>query len=139
MIKEAGKMTLTFNREIYGALLVKYQPKVIMTETENEEAIALAQELEHLLIRTPEEEALLDLLVTLIEKFENEHYPIPQGTPHSILRHLMEENHLKQDDLVSVIGSREIVSEILHGKRDISQDQASALAKFFNVDVELLS
>jgi HTH-type transcriptional regulator/antitoxin HigA len=132
-------MTLTFNREIYGALLVKYQPKVIMTETENEEAIALAQELEHRLIRTPEEEVLLDLLVTLIERFENEHYPIPQGTPHSILRHLMEENHLKQDDLVSVIGSKEMVSEVVHGKRELSKDQANALAKFFNVDVELLS
>jgi HTH-type transcriptional regulator/antitoxin HigA len=51
----------------------------------------------------------------------------------------MEENHLKQDDLVSIIGSREIVSEVIHGKRNLSQDQASALAEFFNVDIELLS
>jgi hypothetical protein len=39
---------------------------------------------------------------------------MPQGTPHSILRHLMEENQLKQDDLVSVISSREILTPSPH-------------------------
>ena len=130
-------MTLTFNRESYAALLAKYQPKVITTETENERALADAQELEHRPNRTHEEDALLELIVTLIEKFENEQYPIPESTPLSILLHLMEANHLKQEDLVSVIGSRGVVSEIINGKRGISKAQAKALAEFFRVDVGL--
>ncbi len=40
-------MTLTINPESYAQLLVKYQPKVIESEEENDRAIALAQEWEH--------------------------------------------------------------------------------------------
>ena len=98
-------MTRTINREFYAKLLAKYQPKVIETEEENEAAIALAEELEHR-DRTPEEDALLDLLVTLIEKFEDEHYQLHGSTPQSILQHLMEARNLKQEDLVGVLGSR---------------------------------
>lgn len=130
-------MTLTLNPESYGRLLAQYQPKVITTEEENDAAIALAEELDHRSKRTPEEDALLDLLATLIEKFEQEHYPIPQGTPLSSLLHLMEARELKQEDLVGVIGSRGVVSEVVNGKRSISKAQAKALAEFFKVDVGL--
>ena len=130
-------MTLTFNSESYGALLAKYQPKVITTEEENEQALAVAQELEHRSERTPEEDALLELLITLIEKFEDEYYPIPEGTPHQILLHLMQENDIKQEDLISVIGSRGVVSEVVNGKRGISKAMAKTLAEFFSIDVGL--
>lgn len=79
MTEEVGKMILTFDKDNYGVLLAKYQPKVITTEEENEQALALAQELEHRINRTPEEEALLELLITLIEKFEANYYPIPDS------------------------------------------------------------
>jgi HTH-type transcriptional regulator/antitoxin HigA len=137
MIKEIGKMTITFNRDIYGALLARYQPKVIITEEENEQALALAQEIEHRKNRTIEEEELLELLITLIEKFEEKHYPILQGKPQDTLRHLLEENNLKQEDLVEILGSRGVISKIVNGERMISKAQAKALAKFFNVDVGL--
>jgi HTH-type transcriptional regulator / antitoxin HigA len=130
-------MTLTINPESYALLLVKYQPKVIETEEENDRAISLAMELEHKAHRTLEEDAILELLVTLIEKFENEQYPIPEGTPHSMLLHLMESNDIKQESLVGVIGSRGVVSEVINGKRSISKTQAKALAEFFSVDVGL--
>ena len=64
-------MTLTTNPESYAQLLVKYQPKVIETEAENDRALTIAQELEHKTNRTPAEEAILELLVTLIEKSES--------------------------------------------------------------------
>jgi HTH-type transcriptional regulator/antitoxin HigA len=68
-------MTLTFNPESYVALLAQYQPKVITTEAENEKVIAIVEDLEHRSHLTPEEKALLELLVTLISKFEEENYP----------------------------------------------------------------
>ena len=130
-------MTLTFNPDTYGTLLSRYRPKAIATEAENESTIALAEELEHRPHRTPEEEALLDLLVILIEKFEDEHYPIPEGPPQSMLLHLMEARSLKQEDLVGILGSRGVVSEVVNGKRGISKNQAKVLAEFFGVDVGL--
>ncbi len=130
-------MTLITNPESYAQLLAKYQPKVIETEEENDRAIALAQELEHKINRTSQEDAILELLVILIEKFEDEQYAIPSGTPHSMLLHLMEASSIKQENLVGVIGSRGVVSEVVNGKRSISKAQAKALAKFFSVDVGL--
>ncbi len=72
-------MTRTFNPESYGKLLAKYKPKTITSKEENEQAIKLAQSLEYRPNRTPEEDILLELLVTLIEKFAEINYPIPQG------------------------------------------------------------
>jgi HTH-type transcriptional regulator / antitoxin HigA len=130
-------MTLITNPESYAQLLAKYQPKVIETEAENDRAIALVEELEHKANRTPQEDTILKLLVTLIEKFEDEQYPIPSGTPHSMLLHLMEASDIKEENLVGVIGSRGVVSEVVNGKLNISKAQAKALAEFFSVDVEL--
>ena len=72
-----------------------------------------------------------------IEKFEDEHYPIPPSTPQQVLLHLMEANRIKQENLIGVIGSRGVVSEVVNGKRSISKAQAKALAEFFSVDVGL--
>ncbi|MGA7954504.1 MAG: transcriptional regulator [Gloeobacterales cyanobacterium] len=130
-------MTLTFNPDTYGSLLAQYRPKVITSELENNRAIAIAEELEHRSTRTPEEEALLELLVTLIEKFEEEHYPIPESSPLEILLHLMEVRDCKQEDLIGVIGSRGVTSEVVNGKRSISKTQAKALADFFKIDASL--
>ncbi len=131
-------MTRTINSDNYAVLLAKYQPKVIETEAENEDAIALAEELEHKRLRTPEEDTLLELLVTLIEKFEQEHYQLPEANPHSMLLHLMEAQNTKEEDLVGVIGiDKNIVGEVVNGQRDINKNWAKALGEFFHVSPEL--
>lgn len=130
-------MTLTFSPDTYGSLLAQYQPKPITTEAENESAIALAEALEHKDNLTQEEATLLELLYVLIEQFENDNYPITESSPLAILRHLMEENQIKQEELIGVIGSRGVVSEVVNGKRGISKNQAKTLAQFFHVDVSL--
>ncbi|BAY61766.1 transcription regulator [Calothrix brevissima NIES-22] len=132
-------MTRTFNPESYGKLLAEYQPKTITTEAENEEAIRLALTLEHRPQRTPEEEMVLELLVTLIEKFEATHYPIPQGTANSMLIHLMDAQDVTAEALAEVIGSLEVVQEIINGDRAITNTQAAALAEYFHVDASLFS
>jgi HTH-type transcriptional regulator / antitoxin HigA len=130
-------MIHTFNPETYGRLLAQYRPKPIETEAENEAAIALALELEHRSSRTPEEDTLLALLVTLIEKFEEAQYPIPVGSSHSMLHHLMDARDLEPSDLYSVLGSEEMVETILSGQQAIDPAQAQSLAQFFQVDVSL--
>src|SRR5258707_13683181 len=98
-------MTAVANPEIdprkYGRLLAKTLPQAIRTEKENERMLA---EVDRLMSKaeeklTPEEHALLDLLFGLIERFEEEHYPIPEAPPHSIIQTLMQERGLRQRDL----------------------------------------
>ncbi len=77
------------------------------------------------------------LLVTLIEAYEAEHYPIESSSPHEILQHLMASSGTRQADLVGVIGSSGVVSEVVNGKRAISKAQAKALADYFNLSPSL--
>jgi antitoxin component HigA of HigAB toxin-antitoxin module len=92
----------------YGRLLAKFAPKVIQTEAENEEALAVIESLlecgEARL--STEELALLDLLGTLIEKFESSAYKLPEGDPAGTLEILMEGRGLKPVDMTGVLGSR---------------------------------
>ncbi len=129
-------MIHTINRNVYGDLLAQYQPKAIENEAENEAAIILAESLEHRQ-RTPEEDALLELLIILIEKFEDARYPEPNVEPDRMLLHLMEARNMKQEELVGIIGSRGVVSEIVNGKRSISKAQAKALGQLFHVSPSL--
>jgi HTH-type transcriptional regulator/antitoxin HigA len=145
MTREAGNVTAAVSVQIdpkkYSRLLTKTLPRAITTEVENERMLAIVDGLmrkgeDNL---TPEEGALFDLLVMLIEKFEDEHYPEVgrTATPVSILKHLMEARDLKPKDLWGVIGSKSLTSEILSEKRTISKSKAKALAGFFHVSAEL--
>jgi len=75
---------------------------------------------------------LLDTLGTLIEVYEEEHYPIPDASGADVLHFLMEEHQLTQSDLPEV-GSQGVVSEILSSKRELNVRQIRVLAKRFKV------
>lgn len=137
MTQVGGKMTLTINRKTYGDLLAEIQPHVITNDAENEIALKNAERLLAIPQPNAEEERILHLLLTLVEKYEDEHYPMDNSLPLDILLHLMESNDLKQADLVNVIGSSGVVSEVVNGKRQISKNQAQALGNFFQVDPKL--
>jgi HTH-type transcriptional regulator/antitoxin HigA len=129
----------TLNERKYGRLLVQTLPKAIETEQEYERLLAEVNRLmskgeEHL---APEENALLELLFTLIEKFEEGRFELQASTPRGILLELMEARQVKPRDLWSVLGSKSVTSEVLSGKRGISKAQAKALGEFFGVSPEL--
>jgi HTH-type transcriptional regulator / antitoxin HigA len=126
-------MTLTFSPASYTDLLVRYQPKPIGTDAEYEAAIGLASELEHRANPTVEEETLLELLVTLIEKYEATHEPVPRASGRSVLLHLMDAQDLTAADLVRVLGGVEVVEGILTGQIVIDGAQAKVLADRFQV------
>ncbi|MEA5626426.1 transcriptional regulator [Nostoc sp. UHCC 0251] len=130
-------MTLTFNSDIYSQLLSQHQPRIIKTEEENEKFLETVEELLSHSHLTPEEDALLELLVKLIEDFEDKHYQLNYSTPFSRLLHLMEARSLEQADLVEILGSSEIVAKIMNGELEITKKQAEALGKFFHVESNL--
>ncbi|MCC5638658.1 transcriptional regulator [Nostoc sp. CHAB 5844] len=121
----------------YSQLLIELQPKVITTEEEYERTLETVEKLMACKNLTPEQTAILQLLVTLIEEFENKHYSLEASSPHAILKHLMEVRGIKQSDLVRIIGSKGVVSEVVNGNRAISKAQAKALGEFFHVSPAL--
>ena len=137
-------MTLTLNKKNYLQLLAqtKIIPKIIETEAEYEEYLAVA---ENLMAkknnRTPEETTLFRLLVKLIEDYEERVYSLEDWSnllPHEILQHLLESSNTKQADLVGVISSSKgLISAIVNGKRVISKEQAKKLGRYFNVSPSL--
>ncbi|MDV2992375.1 MAG: hypothetical protein N4J56_002029 [Chroococcidiopsis sp. SAG 2025] len=137
MTKTSGKMTLTFNETIYSNLLAQVAPKVIETEREYERMLALTEQLHFNKNRTAEERTLYKLLVTLVELYESEHHPIPESKPYEVLQHLMAASGIRQADLVGIIGSSGVVSEIVNGKRAISKAQAKVLGERFKVSPSL--
>lgn len=82
-------------------------------------------------------QALLDIVVLLIEQYQGEHITFEDPNPSSVLKALMEDHGLVQNDLKEEIGSQGIVSEVLNGKRQINVKMAKALAKRFKTSVEV--
>lgn len=130
-------MAPTLNRETYGNLLAEYQPQVISTEDEYNHALESIQSLVFKKNRTVEQNSLLALLVALTEAYEKNTYPIEKSSPHEVLLDLMEARGLKQADLVGILGSSGVVSEVANGKRSISKAQAKALSELFHVSPAL--
>ncbi|MDZ7951444.1 hypothetical protein [Nostoc sp. DedQUE09] len=130
-------MTLTFNPDKYKELLTAYLPKLIKSETENEQALGIVEDLMHR-ERTPEEDELYQLLITLIEKFEQEYYQSSQqNNPTSMLLFILEQSEISRDDLVSVLGTKTLVDNILNGQEKINTEQARKLGEFFHVESSL--
>ena len=132
-------MTTNYDPQKYANLLVGYLPGVIDTEEENDKAVEFAGALMRKgASRSPEETRLLDLLVTLIEDFEEKAYPMGESVkPADILRSLMDEHGLKQTDMVDIFGSQGVVSQVLNGKRSISKAQTRRLSERFRLPLDI--
>jgi HTH-type transcriptional regulator/antitoxin HigA len=74
-----------------------------------------------------------ETLSILIEYYESKHFPIADSTGIDVLRFLMDQNGLKQKDLVGILGGKSSVSEILNSKRPLNLHHLKALAEKFNV------
>jgi len=79
---------------------------------------------------------VLDYLANQIKVYEDDNVRIPEAQPREVLRFLMEQHGLKQDDLGDCAPQSRI-SDILNGKRAISKDIAKALARRFHVHADV--
>lgn len=130
-------MTFTFDETAYSNLLAEVAPKVIETEEEYLRLLVVAERLTFAKNRTQEERVLHKLLVKLIEVYETQNYPMDVSSPHEILQHIMEASGTRQADLIGIIGSSGVVSEVINGKRSISKAQAKMLGDYFKVSPSL--
>ena len=79
---------------------------------------------------------VMEYLGNLIEAYDDEHYTWPPPPPAEMLRYLMEEGGLKQEDLADCAPQHRI-SEYLSGKRAISKEVAKKLARRFRVHADV--
>lgn len=110
---------------------------IIRSDADLEEAIERATTLFNSPEGSPERDEL-DVLVTLIEAYENRFHPIDTPTPAQVIRVLMEERNLSRADLAPVFGGLAKVSEVLSGKRALSKRMIRELHVRYNVPYELL-
>ncbi len=79
---------------------------------------------------------VLDYLADQVKAYEDEHCQIPPAPPGEVLRFLMDQQGLRQEDLADCAPQGRI-SDILSGKRSISKEMAKRLAHRFNVRADL--
>lgn len=108
-------------------------PTPITSERQHDEYLAVLDKLAGKEQPTNEEEKYAEVLLMLIEAYEEEHHAIPDASPVQVLRALMEANELRQKDLAPILGTESIVSEILRGKRELNKGQIEKLSKRFRV------
>jgi HTH-type transcriptional regulator / antitoxin HigA len=108
-------------------------PTAITSERQHEEYLAVLDKLASKERPSTDEEKYAEVLLTLIEAYEEEHHAIPDTSPVEVLRALMEANGLRQKDLAPILGTESIVSEILRGKRELNKGQIGKLSKKFRV------
>lgn len=113
------------------------KPKVLKTEEEYQEALAHLDTLMDAAPGSPEEDEL-ELFSVLIEKFEQEHYPIDLPDPIAAIEFRMDQQGLTRKDLEPFIGSQSKVSEVLNRKRPLSLAMIRALHAGFGIPAEVL-
>jgi HTH-type transcriptional regulator / antitoxin HigA len=95
------------------------KPKVIKSEAEHQAMLARIEAIFDARPGTPKGDEL-ELLVLLVESYEDKAYPIDPPDPIAALRFRMEQAGLKAKDLIPYIGSKSKVSEVLSGRRSLS-------------------
>jgi len=86
---------------------------------------------------TPESDEL-EVLATLVEAYEDEHFPIDDPDPVSAIRFRMDQLGLTRQDLEPLLGSRGRVSEILNGRRALSIEMIRRLHRELEIPLESL-
>ena len=80
----------------------------------------------------------LDILMLLVEKYEEEHFAIPASDPVEAIKFLMEQNDLSRKDLEPYIGARGRVSEVLNNRRSLTLRMIKRLHEGLKIPYESL-
>ena len=111
--------------------------KVIKTEEDYEAALKRLEQIFHAQENTPEGDEA-ELLTVLIEKYEDEHYPIDDPDPIEAIKFRMEQMGMTRRDLAKIVGYESRVSEILNRKRKLSLNMIRNLHKKLKIPYESL-
>ncbi|MGC2277187.1 MAG: transcriptional regulator [Candidatus Binatus sp.] len=111
--------------------------KPIRTNADYELALREIQRLWGAKEASPEGDRL-DVLATLVDAYENEHFPIDPPDPIEAIRFRLEQQGLDTSALVGVIGGRSRVYEVMQRKRALSLEMIRRLHERFGIPAEIL-
>lgn len=111
----------------------------IRNSNDHEQALARLTEL---LVSDPvpdsDEAAELQVLGTLVDRYEAEQFPIESPTPVEAIRFRMDQLGMTNKDLMPYVGSASRVSELLNGKRPLSLSMIRNLHRYLGIPAEVL-
>ncbi|MBC8005222.1 MAG: transcriptional regulator [Verrucomicrobia bacterium] len=111
--------------------------KPIKTEQDYNESLKRIEELWGAKRDTPQGDEL-DLLCTLVESYEMNHYPIAPPDPVDAILFRMEQMEMTKTDLAKYLGSQSRVSEVLGRKRQLTLKMVKSLYKGLKIPAEIL-
>lgn len=111
--------------------------KPIRTKSDYRQALKTIESLMSATPNTPQGEKL-DVLVTLVEAYEREHFPMDLPDPIAAIKYAMEEKGLTVADLEPMIGKRNRVYEVLNGKRGLTLAMIWKLHRGLGIPAEAL-
>jgi HTH-type transcriptional regulator / antitoxin HigA len=111
--------------------------KPIRSEADYDAALAEIERLWGARAGTPEGDRL-DILATLVDAYENEHYPMDPPDPIEAIKFRMEQQGLTRKDLEGILGSRTRVAEVLNRRRGLSINMIRRLHEKLGISVEVL-
>jgi len=109
----------------------------IKTESEYESALEAVERLLDAPAGSPEADRL-DLLATLVEAYEREHFPIDLPDPIEAIRFYLESRGLETQALIPIIGSEEQVQQVLNRQQPLSLEMIRRLHRDCQIAAEVL-
>ncbi|MBQ9259958.1 MAG: transcriptional regulator [Neisseriaceae bacterium] len=79
-----------------------------------------------------------EVLATLIERYEQEHYPIDPPDPIEAIKFRMEQKGLTVKDLTNIFGRPNRAYEVLNGKRPLSLAMIRKIKNELNISADIL-
>lgn len=109
----------------------------IKTKKDYEATLYRVEELMDARKNTPEGDEL-EILSTLVEAYEEEHFPIDDPDPIEAIRHSMEALGMESKDLIPLLGSKSRVSEIMNRRRKLSMEMVRKLNQRLKIPADIL-
>jgi HTH-type transcriptional regulator/antitoxin HigA len=111
------------------------KPKIIKTKRDYKSALA---KIEGLMGQSAADRNELELWSVLVEKYEEEHFPIAAPDPIEAIRFRMDQAGMKPADLKPCLQSKSKVSEVMNRKRPLSLSMIRALHRGLKIPAEIL-
>jgi HTH-type transcriptional regulator / antitoxin HigA len=118
-------------------MIAKGAPRVIHNDKELEAYTDALFKLTALENPSPSEMDAIELLSLLVERYEDERWPITEVDPISLVRYLIEKGNLKQRDLIPEFGTESAVSMFLSGQRNLTVEQIQKLSARFKLTADV--
>jgi HTH-type transcriptional regulator/antitoxin HigA len=111
--------------------------KPIKTTEDHESALRRVEQLWDAPVGSPEDDEL-EILATLIDAYENEHYPIDLPNPIEAIQFRLEQRNENAESLVGIIGPRPVVRDVMRGKRPLTLAMIRSLHDKLGIPAEVL-